>query len=140
MITLAQIMGLDYGTNLCRVRVPLLEQAGSSAVILEATMLLPPGIHSGYKVNDVVFLSFTDNDLGRPIVLGQLYLGNTENIMAADQAGSISCEFLEVENELRIQNQKLTEVLSTLSTRIATLESTVATQAREIENLKLKHP
>ena len=140
MITLAQIIGLDYDSNLCKVRVPLLEQAGSSAVILEATMLLPPGIHSGYKVNDIVFLSFTDNDLGRPIVLGQLYLGNTENIMAADQAGSISCEFLEVENELKLGGRKLTEVLSTLSTRIATLESTIAAQATEIANLKLRHP
>jgi hypothetical protein len=72
MITLAQITAISLNTNLCTVKVPLLSGIGTN-VVLEATMLLPPGIHSGYKVDDIVFLSFTENDLGRPIVLGQLF-------------------------------------------------------------------
>jgi hypothetical protein len=76
MITLAEILEMNVSTNLCKVRIPLLETAGSrKKVTMWATMMLPPGIQGGYQVNDVVFISFVDNSLNRPVVLGQLYRG-----------------------------------------------------------------
>ena len=134
MITLAQITNICYTTNLCNVYVPLFEST------LEATMLLPPGIHSGYKENDIVFLSFTENDLGRPIVLGQLYLGNTREILEKDQAGSISCEFLEVENEFYYKGNELSAILTNLRNTISTLTDKVNTLEAKIDTLTSTAP
>jgi hypothetical protein len=67
-------------------------------------MMLPPGIHSGYKVGDIVFLAFTDNEINRPVVLGQLYVDNLTNMTKADNAGYVSCDFLEVEDTATLKN------------------------------------
>ena len=76
MITLGEIKSINVDTNLCLVKLPTLEGAGNKNKIeLHATMMLPPGIDAGYEVGDVVFVSFVDNTLGRPMVLGQLYRG-----------------------------------------------------------------
>lgn len=76
MITLGVIQSLDNLNNFCKVRLPTLEGAGNKNVVeLSATMMLPPGIGAGYEVGDVVFVSFVDNTLGRPMILGQLYKG-----------------------------------------------------------------
>jgi hypothetical protein len=77
MLTLAEITQMRVDTNLCEVRVPLLEPAGSKKhTKMWATMTLPPGVHGGYAVGDVVFVAFADNSFNRPVVLGQLYRGN----------------------------------------------------------------
>lgn len=76
MVTLGEIISINAETNLCLVKLPTLEGAGNKNKIeLHATMMLPPGIDAGYEVGDVVFVSFVDNTLGRPMVLGQLYRG-----------------------------------------------------------------
>ena len=100
MITLAEIKEININTNLCKIRVPILEPVGNKKeVTMWATMILPPGIHAGYEVSDVVFVSFADNSLNRPVVLGQLYRGNQgtaiDNIGSSsdkiDKATSFSC-------------------------------------------------
>jgi FtsZ-binding cell division protein ZapB len=106
MITLGEIQAMRTDTNLCQVRVPILEPAGhTSKFLMWATMLLPPGIHAGYEVGDVVFLTFADNSLNRPVVLGQLYRGaalgtQIDNLGTKsdklDRATSFSCGDLDV--------------------------------------------
>ena len=100
MITLAEIQEINVNTNLCKIRVPILESAGNKKeVTMWATMILPPGIHAGYDVSDVVFVSFADNSLNRPVVLGQLYRGNQGTTVGnmgsssntIDKATSFSC-------------------------------------------------
>lgn len=76
MTTLGEIVDIRQDTNLCQVHVPIFDAAGNKTEFrMWATMMLPPGIHSGYEINDVVFITFADNSLNRPIVLGQLYRG-----------------------------------------------------------------
>jgi hypothetical protein len=88
MVTLAEILQMRSETNLCKIRIPLFEAAGNkSKVEMWATMMLPPGIHSGYEVGDVVFVTFTDNNLGRPTVLGLLYRGAASGTNAIDSLG-----------------------------------------------------
>ncbi len=88
MVTLAEILDMKIGTNLCKVRVPLFEPAGNKAKVeMWATMMLPPGIQAGYEVGDVVFVTFSDNDLGRPVVLGQLYRGPESSSNRIDNLG-----------------------------------------------------
>jgi hypothetical protein len=91
MITLSEILDIRIGSNLCKVRIPIFEPAGNKVKVeLWATMILPPGIHGGYEVGDVVFVSFTDNSLSRPVVLGQLYRGTSSSSNRIDGMGSAS--------------------------------------------------
>jgi hypothetical protein len=103
MITLAKILEINTKNNLCKVNIPILEGAGNKVrVDLWATMLLPPGIHSGYQKDDTVFISFVDNSLGQPVVLGKLYQSDLAKIENEKQIGSISCASLEVEQTAKL--------------------------------------
>ena len=162
MITLANIEELRPGTNLCRIRIPLFEGAGNiDQVDIWATMMLPPGIHDGYKEGDIVFISFSDNSLNKPVVLGQLYRGSVNEYLGAekdkfDRAGTFSCDNLHVYDEVKIplstafvapdkQIQdagdygtisKLIDKIRSLEASYATLSETVDTLKSEIANLQ----
>jgi hypothetical protein len=121
MITLAEILELRVDTNLCKVRVPILEPVGNTKqVTMWATMMLPPGIHAGYEVGDVVFVSFVDNSLNRPLVLGQLYRGNQgtaiDNIGKGsdklDRASDFSCGNLDATGNVSLPASTTFKVLS----------------------------
>ena len=121
MITLAEILELRVDTNLCKVRVPILEPVGNTKqVTMWATMMLPPGIHAGYEVGDVVFVSFVDNSLNRPLVLGQLYRGNQgtaiDNIGKSsdklDRASDFSCGNLDATGNVSLPASTTFQVLS----------------------------
>ncbi len=113
MITLGVIISIDNNNNFCKVRLPTLEGAGNKKTVeLSATQMLPPGIGAGYEEGDVVFVSFVDNTLGRPVILGQLYKGpgkgtKIDNI-GSDQdislgcAKNVACEELLVKNKASI--------------------------------------
>jgi hypothetical protein len=76
MIVKGLIKSINFADNSCRVRIPLFETAASKGeVVLNATMLIQPGMYNGYIEGDVVFIDFENDDLGQPIVLGKLYLG-----------------------------------------------------------------
>jgi len=116
MITLAEIKDINLNTNLCKIRVPILEPVGNKKeVTMWATMILPPGIHAGYEVSDVVFVSFADNSLNRPVVLGQLYRGNQgtaiDNIGSSsdkiDKATSFSCVDLDATGKVILPDTTL---------------------------------
>ena len=107
MITLGTIISIDNTSNFCKVRLPTLEGAGNvTTTIMSATQMLPPGISAGYEVGDVVFVSFVDNSLGRPVVLGQLYKGPGKGTKVGDlgsdfdtslgEAASMACKELNV--------------------------------------------
>jgi hypothetical protein len=100
MITLGEIKSINSDTNMCLVKLPTLEGAGNKNKIeLHATMMLPPGIDTGYEVGDVVFVSFVDNSLGRPTVLGQLYRG-PGNGTKIDSIGSTADDSLGCANTM----------------------------------------
>lgn len=148
MITLAEILEMQTASkdaNLCLVRVPLLEPAGNKTkVTMWATMILPPGIHGGYEVGDVVFISFADNSLSRPVVLGQLYRGPLhastgsmiDNIGKAsdtfDQASEFSCRKFKATESAQIPVATKLEYPE----NTAVLYRTIADLAKEVSDLK----
>lgn len=98
MVTRGQIVDIDLGTNTCLVRIPIFETSGTGEkALLTATIAIPPGVHTGYQRGDVVFLTFCDNTLSLPIVIGKLYLGAAEELKAHKQVGWVGCSELEVE-------------------------------------------
>lgn len=80
MLTRAYVEEVDYINAKLRVRIPTLNgikdsTASTPSHQLEwASMLYIPGVDIEYKVGDVVVVSFEDNDLSSPIVLGFLKL------------------------------------------------------------------
>lgn len=61
------------------VYIPLLQKANDKEVnaTMEATLVSIRGIDKTIKVGDVVYVSFEDDKLSKPVILGKLYLGET---------------------------------------------------------------
>ncbi len=96
MVTKGIILDIDYNSNFCTVRIPILESAGDTQIMsARATFCITPGCYNSYKVDDVVFITFEDNVLTSPIVLGKLY---TSAEAEANASGAIACNSLYVNN------------------------------------------
>ena len=80
MITKAIIQSINAAGNRCIVRMPLFETAANPMPVeAEALVNIAPGIFNNLAVGDVVFVSFEENALEKPVILGKLFRGsNTE--------------------------------------------------------------
>ena len=90
MITRAQIKEKD-GSNKYRVLIPvfagLLDMANTSNIAINKEGLLTsayicstPFYPSNYELGDIVYVTFEENDLSKPVIIGKLYLAdNTKN-------------------------------------------------------------
>ena len=76
MITKAIIQNIDYTKNLCRIRIPLFENAARNVDIIEADAQINiiPGIYNSYKTGDIVFIGFEENKMEKPVILGKLFV------------------------------------------------------------------
>lgn len=76
MVTKGVIQSIDRAGNRCVVRLPLFETASSTVPVeIEALINITPGMFNNLFVNDVVFVTFEENALEKPIVIGKLYTG-----------------------------------------------------------------
>lgn len=74
MITEGILTEIDYVTNICYIRIPLLENVNSpDKVIVEGRFAIQPGELNGYKVDDLVWVGFVEGKLNQPLVLGKIY-------------------------------------------------------------------
>lgn len=85
MITKAVITEVSTLENKYIVNIPLFESPGVSSqtsklsnTLFSATLSHEPSLTYAYNVGDVVFVSFEDDELDRPIILGKLYLTDEE--------------------------------------------------------------
>ena len=79
MITKAEIQSINTAGNRCIVRMPLFETASSLAPVeAEALVSITPGMFSNLRVKDIVFISFEENALEKPIIIGKLYKGSAD--------------------------------------------------------------
>lgn len=84
MLTKAIIQSIDYTKNMCRVRIPLFENASRNVNMIEADaqINIVPGIYNSYKTGDIVFIGFEENKMELPVILGKLF------VSASAEAGS----------------------------------------------------
>lgn len=78
IIKQVNISGEGYTSNLCIVEVSIFNSAADSKdykADLIATICLPNGINDDYKVGDLVYISFVNNQYKYPVVLGKIYKG-----------------------------------------------------------------
>ena len=79
MLTKAIIQSIDYTKNICRVRIPLFENASRNVNMVEADaqFSIVPGIYNSYKTGDVVFIGFEENKMESPVILGKLFVSTS---------------------------------------------------------------
>jgi hypothetical protein len=78
LITKGIIMSINGAGNRCVVRLPLFETASSTVPVeIEALVNITPGMFNNLFVDDVVFVSFEENALEKPIIIGKLYKGTS---------------------------------------------------------------
>lgn len=75
MIVKGIIKSIDVQGNTCVVRMPSFETAGNDEIVATATVSNSPGSYNGYKVDDVVWVAFENDQLECPVIIGKLYLG-----------------------------------------------------------------
>lgn len=90
MLTKAIVQKVDYTKNICRVRIPLFENASRNVNMIEADaqFSVTPGIYNSYKTGDVVFIGFEENKMEAPIILGKLFVSPVAE--ANSQRGTLS--------------------------------------------------
>ena len=94
MITEAEIQSIDFNSNSCVVRIPFFETLNTAQdVILTAKFAVLPGIHSGYKIKDIVWVAFEDGQAKNPIIIGKVFKNNIDE---SNNGGAISCSNLTV--------------------------------------------
>lgn len=86
MLTKAIIEGPGKEKNKFLVRIPILDgfentpEGVSKELLSEATLCTLPGITTPLVKGDIVFVDFETNNLAKPVILGNLYLGNSQYI------------------------------------------------------------
>ena len=90
MLTKAIIQSIDYTKNLCKVRIPLFENASRNVDMIEADAQfnIVPGIYNSYKTGDIVFIGFEENKMELPVILGKLFVSASAE--AGSYRGSVS--------------------------------------------------
>lgn len=80
MIIKAIILETPQGDdNHYKIRIPFFEDHTKNEAEFEALLAYTPGIYNSYSVGDVVFISFENEKLDKPIILGKLYLREDQN-------------------------------------------------------------
>ena len=88
LVTKAIISSIKRAGNRCIVRMPLFESASSSAPVeAEALVSITPGLFNNLFVNDIVFVAFEENALEKPIIIGKLFKGTTNENLTNGGAG-----------------------------------------------------
>ena len=88
MVTKGLVRSINRAGNRCVVRLPLFETASSTVPVeIEALVSITPGLFNNLFVNDVVFVAFEENALEKPIIIGKLYTGTSNENMTKGGAG-----------------------------------------------------
>ena len=107
MLTKAIIQSIDYTKNMCRVRIPLFENASRNVNMIEADAQLNivPGIYNSYKTGDIVFIGFEENKMELPVILGKLFVSASAE--ASSYRGNVSGNSLAITDTARLPHSTL---------------------------------
>jgi hypothetical protein len=74
MITTGKIISISQSVFM--VRLPVFESAGlNKQCILPCVLCYTPGNLNAYNIGDGVFVSFINNSLSQPVIIGKIYEG-----------------------------------------------------------------
>lgn len=139
MVTKAVVESINSAGNRCIVRMPLFETASStSPVTAEALVSITPGLFNNLKVKDVVFVAFEENALEKPLIIGKLFKGTSDEIKVNGGAGIL--DTLKVRTAATIPSSTLFEYPQAISTEYKDFETPkkVADYVKWLEKLTKK--
>lgn len=134
MVTKAIIENVQ--SNLATVRIPTLNKsynaigASNTSDLDTAPICSLPGISPRYQVGDIVFITFEDDNLGNPIIIGKLLSSNSDSV------SDITTQSLEVSVDAILP--KSTQIDEIKPEEIAKLKNISSNIEREISHLKAK--
>jgi hypothetical protein len=107
VLTKAIIQSIDYTKNVCRVRIPLFENASRNVNMIEADaqINIVPGIYNSYKTGDVVFIGFEENKMELPVILGKLFVSASAE--AGSYRGNVSGNSLAITDTAQLPHSTL---------------------------------
>lgn len=85
-----------------RVRVPIFDRSKNASLHTKtedlsiAVASLPKGVYNNLEINDVVFVAFENNNIGSPVIIGQLY---REALTKDSQNPLLNCRVIEVADQ-----------------------------------------
>lgn len=94
MLEKGKIVAIDFNSNICQVHIPIFDSAGDTTeFICDALIAITPGIINSYNIDDTVIVGFESNTLDNPIILGKLFVGTNEDLLAQGHLSikSITC-------------------------------------------------
>lgn len=117
MLTKGKIIEILWDINRIKVEVPLFTAAGSTEKsVMNATAIVTPGVTDFYKVGDVVYIGFENDEVDRPVILGKLFTGLENNEIPeytnlSEQIASILNIINSINDEM-LHNRKIIDQLS----------------------------
>jgi hypothetical protein len=107
VLTKAIIQSIDYTKNMCRVRIPLFENASRNVNMIEADaqITIVPGIYNSYKTGDIVFIGFEENKMEAPVILGKLFVSASAE--AGSYRGNVSGNSLAITDSAQLPHSTL---------------------------------
>ena len=97
-----------------KVRIPIFDRIEADAEhtdynsLSTAVASIPKGLNNSIKVGDVIFLTFENNNLTEPIIIGQLYREAITN----DVTAAFSGRYLEITDEAKLPSNTTIGTLS----------------------------
>lgn len=135
------ISGKTEYDNVYRVFVPVFlspgqnENSPTCAANMDAVLCYQPGNLDSYRVGDVVFVSFENNNKSFPIIIGKLYIGEEDSTNLSNNS------VLQVTQKAELPlNTKIGDItgeeLAKLFRVVSNLCNVIENQQSEIETLK----
>lgn len=92
---------------MCRVRIPLFENASRNVNMIEADaqINIVPGIYNSYKTGDIVFIGFEENKMEAPVILGKLFVSASAE--AWSYRGNVSVNSLAITDSAQLPHSTL---------------------------------
>lgn len=88
-----------------KIRIPIFDRVNEDSIktatkdLSIATASIPKGVSNNLDVGDVVFVAFENNDIGMPVIIGQLY---REALVKDLQGPLLNCRVLEVKDQVTL--------------------------------------
>lgn len=151
MITKAKILQLPKGAytnengdlvvdNKFKIYIPIFRRAGEpensklSASTTYATLCYNPGAENGYRVGDIVYVAFENNQIGEPVIIGKLFLNKTQD---SENSTYLIGDELNISNKARLPLDTMIgdikgEELERLFRQVATNEQSATLKIQKI--------